>query len=669
MLLTFILLAKFRRESVEDIELINPELVPVQQFVETCTKELAKEALQLIGFNGGYIYFPEWIDAGPGRVLQPTPNNELRNPLWWFDGTMAIPTLQQIEGDMNRFILEGLPRCLNNFTAFHDRYIIEELGSMQVVTLLGEEDGVKEDVTVRTEYPLKVKDKFNTTLAELQKFVITLPIRFNKIYNLAKDIMEREKADFFIEQKALDLINLDRQIPTTGIEFNCKKKIWEKQKVEERIKKLISVNFNHIKIKGAKYDPDAVLPYFPDPLPQWKGKVSKAQVKQMSNTKADEKDFDYLFKDSDNTFKDSYYNAHYVWDVTDNKKDYKNTRVNVQYDGLSPQGSWPFVMKISPSSGPILQSGSQKGTKYLSAFCINTWHFTYSLSFPVKVTIVDEKTPSNSPYTFSFAFMAKILKNYPDKSEGDFATFSQRSIYTSDEYCADLSSSHDMFFIAKDAVTETEINNVNLTFTCGRYTCPIGRTKPDYDSNGLPLFKGRVPVCNNGILRGIKEGYEDGEMFIQTEFEKAYYLDMQPVKYFNISVIKHRLDANNMPLSQKPLEASEQALIILKYPPKKFESYAILEGSSSPEAGKLPPLKLLAREDITYEVELYITDNETMKGGWLGNVTIGKDANRLGSRIIFHAVEEDFKKDDDLAYLFFEALPELSKKIPIHEVR
>ena len=55
-LLMVLVLSLIRRESIEETELINPELIPVQQYVETCSKELAKEALQIVGFNGGYLF-------------------------------------------------------------------------------------------------------------------------------------------------------------------------------------------------------------------------------------------------------------------------------------------------------------------------------------------------------------------------------------------------------------------------------------------------------------------------------------------------------------------------------------------------------------------------------------------------------------------------------------
>ncbi|MBI2139452.1 hypothetical protein HYU14_00895 [Candidatus Woesearchaeota archaeon] len=683
-LFTFYLLSREKRESIEDTEIIQPELIPVQQFVESCSKELAKEALFLIGANGGYIYFPEWIDRVPGRSLQNSPNRDIRNPLWWFDGTLAIPPLAQIEQDMARFIQDRMPRCLNNFSAFNRTYAIEELGDLKTAVILGDDQRLKDDVTVRTQYPIKVKDRFNTTLAELQKFVITLPIRFQRTYNLAKLIMEREKKDFFIEEKAIDLINMDPKTPTTGFEFTCKKKIWQTAQVEDRIKKLLEVNLNHLKVKGTKFDPDAILPYLGDTVPDFRGKLTAQQIKEASQagspsaTRDNEKDFSYLNKALSDTYKDSYYYAHYVWDLARDPEPYRNFRTNFQFDR-----SWPFLLKASPSKGPIMETNAMKGSKFLSAFCLHTWHFTYSMEFPVKVTLVDEKAEKNDGYTFSFAFQAKLTKNYPDPTAQDFTTMLRRDIYTSDEYCADITAENPvMVLIARDLITDEDISKVNMTFTCGRYACDIGQTKPDFTNRGAPSLKKQLPQCTNGILRGSKANYEDAQRFINTEIERIYTLPMQPVKYFNISVRKHMLkdigdSGSGIDFAgERLLGNGEEALVMVRYPPKKFESFAIYDRFPvSLDDPIQSSLKLLAKEDIEYEVEVYLSSNKTITGGYIANWTASKDQIKLGENITFHIAEqphkvgEEFKESDDIAILFFGALPAISEKLPPPEIK
>ncbi|MBI2576868.1 hypothetical protein HYV84_06635 [Candidatus Woesearchaeota archaeon] len=652
-LLMVLVLSLIRRESIEEAELINPELIPVQQYVETCSKELAKEALQIVGFNGGYIYFPVWVDAAPQRVLQASPNKDLRNPYWWFDGVAAIPAISQIEQDISRYVREGMPGCINNFSAFKNKYLVDEMGEMQIATILGQEKGIKEDVAIRTIFPIRIKDKLNKTLAELQSYVITIPVRFNAVYNLAKEVMEREKKDFFIEERTIDLINLDQRIPTTGFEVNCNRLRWDKRDVEKRIKSLLSINLNHIKVKNTKFDPGALLPYVPDPVPDFRGKFTEAEVKAMAATPQDFKELQYLLRPINDTFKDSYFGAHYVWDLTDNS--YKNMKVSFFYDP-----GWDFIMDVSPSRGQFLEANAMRGQQFFSYFCMNLWHFTYSMVFPVKVTIADERTEKNDPYTFSFAFMAKITKNYPDKTSVELPILTRRETLTSEEYCADiLGIDHTIRLIAQNAVTREPVNRVNLSFTCGRYTCDIGQTKPNYEGSnqGMPMLDVKLPQCVNGIIRGEKNGYEEGQTFIQTETEATYEIPLQPIKHLNISIVKHRLSPTKEVLPGKPMEEKEEALITVRYPPKQFESFAIYTKQDK------PVLKLLAGETIPYQAEAYLKLNETIRGGFLGNFTAEQGAVTAGDRITFHVIEKDFK-DDDEAYLFFEELKAIAKKLP-----
>ena len=82
-LLTYFLLSYYKKETIEERELIEPEFIPVQEYVETCTKTLAREAVDIIGVNGGYIYFPRWIERNPRSYLQLSPIGEMKNPYWW----------------------------------------------------------------------------------------------------------------------------------------------------------------------------------------------------------------------------------------------------------------------------------------------------------------------------------------------------------------------------------------------------------------------------------------------------------------------------------------------------------------------------------------------------------------------------------------------------------
>jgi len=633
-LLTYFLLSYYKKESIEETELIQPELIPVQQYVQTCTKNLAREAIEIIGINGGYIYFPAWIQNNPNSYLKLSPIDELKNPYWWYDGNDAIPPLDFIAKQIEDYTKAGMADCIDNFSAFHEQYDVIELGNFNVIAEIEEED-----IRVRTLYPIEVKDKFNKTLAKLQKFPVTIPIRLHKVHDLATEIMERENKDYFIEKKAIDLISLDDdEIPTTGIGIQCGKKQWELEKIEKKLKLLLQVNLPYIKIQGTNFNPNSrITPY------------------QLQDTNP--------YSQSD-TYNESYYNSHYIWDITDIP--YRNMHVSFNYD---PQ--WDMMLYARPNKGNYVESNSQKSGDILSLFCFHVWHFTYDVIFPVKATIVDDETKDNERYSFTFAFKAQINHNMADRTNFAIASFDTRDAYLEEEYCADVTN--EIIIYAQDKVTTNPIRNVNLSMTCGRYRCNIDTTKSywDMDPSGTPKLIKRVPYCANAILRGTRSGYDEGEMFINTgrrldtpvedRIGNTFNLVMRPVKEFNYTIVKHQ------PLGlgisgANPLNENQKAMITVKNIGENFESYGTypLEENA--------PLRLLDKDDFNYNLEIFVMDNETITGGYGAKWEVSKIDLRLGKNITFHVIEKEFK-DDSERYLFFAGLEKYSEPIPSPEIK
>jgi len=630
-LLTYFTLSYYRKESIEETELIQPELIPVQQFVMTCTKTLAREAIDIIGINGGYIYFPQWIQNNPNSYLKLSPIEDLKNPYWWYDGEQAIPPLDFIAKQIEDYTEAGMAGCLDNFSAFHQEYDVIELGSFNVIAEIGEED-----VTVKTIYPIEVKDKFNKTLAELQKFPVRIPVRLKQVHKLAKEIMERENKDFFIEKKAIDLMSMDDdEIPTTGIEIKCGKKQWETEKVEEKLKQLLQTNLPYIKIKGTKFKEDSVIiPY------------------QLQDTNP--------YSES-NTYNDSYYYYHYIWDISDTPR--PNMHVSFNYDP-----KWDMKFYARPNKGKYMEANPQKGGQLLSLLCFHIWHFNYDVIFPVKVTIVDDNTDVNDRYSFTFAFKANINHNTPDRTNFVVQTFDTRDTYIEEEYCADLTN--EITIYATDKVTTNNIRDVNLTFTCGRYSCNMGSTKSYWkeDPSGIPKLKKKFPYCSNAVLKGTKTGYEDSQTFIQTgrrpgtleEIGKAFTLEMRPVKEFNYTIVKHEMIGQGIS-GAKPLNQNEKAMLTVRNTKEKFESSSVYPLENI-------PLKLLDKDNFDYDLEIYVADNESIKSGYKGRWTVSQIDLKLGKNITFHVIEKKFT-DDEEKFLFFSGLQQYSKQLPLPKIK
>ena len=629
-LLTYFVLTYYKKSTIEEPELIMPELIPVQQFVETCTQNIAEEAIDLIGINGGYIYFPTWIENDPGSYISTSPIKDIKNPYWWYDGKDAIPPLDFIGKQVSDYTKNSLAACINNFSAFHEKYEIIELGKFDVITEIGEED-----VTIKTIYPIEVRDKFNKTLAELQKYIVIIPVRLKQVHEMAEKIIERDNKDFFIEKKAIDLISLDDQnIPTTGIEAKCGRKRWELSKIEKRLKDLLYINLPMIKIKGTSFDEDSrIVPY---------------QLQDINP-----------FSES-NSYNDSYYYYHYIWDLGHSDP---NMHISFSYDPM-----WDIKLYARPNKGRYIEANPQKAGKILQLFCLQIYHFTYDVVFPVKATIVDEKTEKNRRYSFTFAFKTQINQNKPDRKSLGIATFETQDTYLEEEYCSDLTN--EIIINAIDQVTKDPINNVNLSFTCGRYTCNMGETKSDWDIAGIPRLKTRFPYCSSGVLRGTKPGYEEGQTFIQTGRDLStppesnlggtFLLEMRPVKLFNHTVVKHKMIGSGVGPALS-LKDGEIATIQVKNKQESFESYAAYPLEDN------VPVKLLNRGQFKYDLEIFVMDNESISAGYKSDWTVTQ-VDLSFKNITFHVVEKDFVNEED-RFKFLAGLKEHSKLVPLPEIR
>jgi len=646
-LLTYFLLSYYKTEKLEETKLIMPELIPVQQFVQACTEGLARKAIDIIGVNGGYITFPPWIANNPNSYLQLTPVEDLRNPYWRYDNKEAIPPIDFMEKQISDYTEAGMARCLDNFSAFGDVYTILKLDDFNVITEIDEED-----ITVKTIYPIEVRDKFNKTLAELQKFPVTIPIRLKKVHELAENIMQRENKDYFIEEKAIDLISLDdKNIPTTGMEIRCGKKRWEVQKIENKLKTLLDVNLPFIKIKGTGFEEGSMIaPY------------QLQDINPYSQS---------------NLYNESYYYYHYIWDISEIER--PNMHVSFSYEQ-----NWPMELEVRPNKGLYIESNPQRAGKILSLFCFHIWHFTYDVIFPVKTTIVDDKTENNERYSFNFFFEAQINHNKPDRTNLASETFEARDTYLEEEYCADVTNEITLF--AVDQKTNNKIRDVNLSLTCGRYTCNIGKTRSywDEDPSGIPKLKQRVPYCSNAVISGVKQGYEDSITHIQTgrrldtppdeRIGNSFTLDMRPIKEFNYTVVKHRLLPQGIS-GPSPLTEDEKAIITINLKEENLEEEEFESYGTYP-IDFMAPLRLLGKDDFKYDLEIFMMDNQSINGGYTGEWNVrwsdpskpGDIPLKFGKNITFHIITEDLETDEE-RFRFMAQLNTNSKKVPLPDIK
>jgi len=86
---------------------VSPDVKPVYNFIENCVEQTSSDAVYYIGENGGYFI---------------SPNNSLDNgiPIYFNKGEVSIPSLNDIEKELEMYVNEMLFFCFRNFNDFSD---------------------------------------------------------------------------------------------------------------------------------------------------------------------------------------------------------------------------------------------------------------------------------------------------------------------------------------------------------------------------------------------------------------------------------------------------------------------------------------------------------------------------------------------------------------------
>lgn len=587
LLLSFLLFYFLRREvSVFKPEtVVPPEIIPVNNFILGCVDSVSREAGNLVGANGGYVELPPGIANDRLAAVPDFTFSPVRTALWFYRGQNRIPPLDYIQFQLENYIHDNLIECLQGFEPFRQTFNITELGNLSLNVDLADEGFI-----VDVKYPLDIILRAREQKFFLDDFSVTVPFRIKKMHELAEKIIREELATRFIETRTIDLIALDPAIPYTGSEFRCMPFRWEIKDIESKLRRLLNINLPRIVVDSTEYEP----------IPK----------------------------------ENEYERNHYVWPVTEEK--YPGTHVSFSYDE-----SWPLELYIRPNKGKYLRSNPNRGQEMLSFLCMQIWHFTYDVRYPVLVTLKDDATRIHEDYTFNFGFDVSINHNMPDKSNFASSTFSFDTAPKEDDYCSNAKSNILTVHTFENVSTKeagdliTEIDDVDISFTCVNMRCPVGESEWQF-RGAVSYVSKEVPYCVNGVLRGEKEGYEEAEMFVTTDKEKSVDLYLRPTIEIPISVVKHY---EMSPSVQEEFEEGDSAYLTLKA--DNFESEAAFSHNST------GTLKLLSKWNYEYNLTIYLMDESTIRGGYQVVWTAEWDKLRSAKEIVFHVLERPYSEDPE----------------------
>ena len=147
---------------------IDPEFIPVEDYIHSCIKETSIEGINYIFLQGGYYEIK-------GNSLD---FMFLKIPYYFYNEKSQVPSKDTLENELAKYINKRLEECINNFnsSALQD-YEIKQ-GEVKTDVKFSEKTSVNVD--------WRISVTKNQKTIELKDFHQELEFNFDKIYNLLK---------------------------------------------------------------------------------------------------------------------------------------------------------------------------------------------------------------------------------------------------------------------------------------------------------------------------------------------------------------------------------------------------------------------------------------------------------------------------------------------------
>ncbi len=525
-----------KQDEAEGVALV------VQNYVSTCLDETTKQAILLIGQQGGYINLSRTdlhsrsftIDETDATSSDTAPFGALQIPYWWYEDTTHgctrcsittknIPTLETMETQMAAYITDKFQQCLNNFESL-EQYKITETEAPVITASIGDKA-----VYAQLNYPITWTS--GDASGSLENWYVEEDVPLKEIYDAAAEIVSMEIKNQFFEQILLNIISAysgldeERLPPIAAFTEGYSVIYWIKQNVKEQLGQYLGTYFPLIQIKGTA----GVVELTPD-------------------NKYGTGFFAMLTRESDYPFGD--------------------LKVNF----LSPvDEATDYYMEITPKVGELLKPSSYKNEfplNILPPIQTNHYSFFYDVSYPVVVALRDEQAFSGEGYTFLIAMEANIRdnKNLMEWAKGD-GTFGpwdsskveiklKEGVPTTYPSGIDTETNETVYSTAEvpektlicdpaqrlsgtievsayNGISGDPINGASVAYRCGTYsTCLMGATNVAGD------YKSTFPVCVGGAVRIDATGYYTAYSSIDTlpEQDGKIIVLLEPIKSVPVEI-------------------------------------------------------------------------------------------------------------------------------------
>lgn len=478
------------------------EVEAVAHHIQDCASRAGTEAVIAIASQGGFLAIPPEIEREHDSFLSLDDLNMRIIPFWMHHGRSRIPTTAFMEQQISQYSLNKTLSCIDAFRPLGNRFVITEEGNLSIATTLTD-DTVYLSVT----YPLKVIPKTTLKETRMQDFSSTVPARLKRTYELAKKIMQYENKKLALENLTIDLMSSDPDIPLNHLGVECKQQSWNVENIKEHLSNVMAANLLTIRVKNTDHVP------FEAEEQTYQNLAASAKDIQ-STLEAGVEDFNAITssekmqKMPEKTPSDAFEYFHGYWDVGTEK-----TPMAVAFEFHPEYG---MDLTATPNQfGTLTSTVYRAPQKLLGFLCLHAYHFTYSIRYPVKISIYDPGSFGGKGLTFDFSFPVLIRDNAPEP-----ASLAKR--YVSDirpleGFCTKYGTTfYEIRAVGIDQdgfLSNAGLEGANITYRCAGRRCTLGTTRAEAGMYALitPLPSG----CKNPAVIAEKEGYLMGESFVR----------------------------------------------------------------------------------------------------------------------------------------------------------
>lgn len=454
------------RQKIES-QLFGAAVVPEQAkgvvgYVNNCIERIARDGIEILGFQGGYIDISNSIGFNSRAYLQADTLTKV--PYWVYGrGNVVIPTIQdtRTEKGMETQLEEYIDRRFNAECNF-DEFLDYEFSTKQIKSEAEILSG-KVFVKLKSEINVEIKE---STFTISDYIGVDIPIDLRMLYDMAVDIVERELRTTVLgnapfEAATVDLIaayakdkdSLLSIPPIAGISYECNPDTWTLDEVRKNIETYLGIISRLFRVDGV-----------------------------------------------DNEEREEFYNSLVIDDVF--SREYNDISVNFNYDP-----GWIFYLDVYPKEGRVLKPSTLKfGLPFIPLFCFTNYNFRYTLQYPLMVNI------EKDGFTFRFPIELYIVDNFGGRliDEGSVNVETERSGLFCDK---NQRLSGIVSVESINALTGEALEDVEVIYTCGVNSCVIGKTKTE---NGRAFLTGKFPLCKGGEIILSKENYGEFSQQIDT---------------------------------------------------------------------------------------------------------------------------------------------------------